>query len=652
MLFKGTDELGTLDIEGERPFIEEIAGLYDELRSVGDDAEARAAIFARIDAATQASAKFAIPNEFDRLYAEMGVSGVNAFTWVDQTVYIATIPSNRLESWATVERERFSDPVFRLFFTELEAVYEEKNISLDSPFRRVLEETMLAMFPSHPYGTQSTIGSVEHLKTPAYGDMEDYFARWYGPNNMAIVLAGDIDAETALPVLERTFGTIPPRPLGTPEPAVIEPMQGREVRTVVAEGETSVAMAWQTVPVGHEDVPALRVMDLLTDNGGTGLLNVRLTAPLKVARASSSPSFYKEAGLWDLSAQAREGQTHEELETLLLGIVEALRAGEFTDEDLASAKLELELREQRGLEEIGARASTMTDAFIEGREWRDVVAQRARVQSVTREDIMRVATRYLGDAYVVVQRAPGEPELPEIQKPNISPIELDRSRKSAFYERILSEPVSDLESVWLEEGTHYARATLTQGPLITARNERNGLFSLNMAFDVTPAASQRLCFGLDLFERSGTGSSTNEQLKKKLASLGVDLSVRCGDYEVDVVLTASTETSSRRWRSWVLVRDGGHLSALVEESKATRLRLREERLTSPDFGLRATLVRAVWSAEQLPHAGDGRGARRLRRGRHRARGAGLPRGDPPDHLLRPPRTRGGAHGPRPQRELP
>ena len=113
MLFKGTGKLATLDIDKERPHLDRIAELYRELRATSA-ADARARILAELDAATQRSAAFAVPNEFVQLYASLGVTGVNAFTSNDQTVYIATVPSNRFAAWARVEAERFIDPQFRL----------------------------------------------------------------------------------------------------------------------------------------------------------------------------------------------------------------------------------------------------------------------------------------------------------------------------------------------------------------------------------------------------------------------------------------------------------------------------------------------------------------------------------------------------------
>ncbi len=583
MLFKGTDELGTTDMAAERPHIEEIERLYMELRAAEDDA-ARQETLTKIDRATQESSKFSIPNELSRLYAQMGIDGLNAYTWLDETVYIADVPSNRLEAWAAVEVERFSDPVFRLFYPELEAVYEEKNISLDSPYRRVNEAMMKSMFPGHPYGTQPTIGLVEHLKTPAYQDMVDYFQDWYGPNNMAIVLAGDIDAETAIPVLEASFGRLPVRKLGTAAPAEVTPMSSRVERVIEAEGETSIVLAWQTVPAKHEDRAALEVLDMLVDNGSSGLLNIALTTTQKVARAGSSPTFVKEAGWWRLSATAKEGQTPEELETLLLGVIDDLKRGSFSDDDLEAVKLADELQFQLELEYPGARVSKMTDAFIQGWDWPDMVASRARLQAVTREDVLRVARQYVGDAYAAVKRIPGSPELPKIEKPTISPVALDPSRKSGFSQRILGMEATPIEPKWLVEGEAFERAEAPSGVLLTAHNERNKLFLVSYRFDVGSWRSPGLCFALDLAQRSGTATKSNESIKKTLSKIGVDISVSCSDHATTVSVSGIDDKMEQglalvqEWLGQVVIEDEA-----LENAKNTKIGIRNDNLESPRF---------------------------------------------------------------------
>ena len=123
MLFKGSDEIGTLDYAKEKEHLDRVEALYEEHFSATDPAE-RAAIYARINAEVQQAAQYAIPGEMDRLYTAMGERSLNAGTSNEFIYYRVVLPANRLPQWARIEADRFREPVFRLFQTELETVYE------------------------------------------------------------------------------------------------------------------------------------------------------------------------------------------------------------------------------------------------------------------------------------------------------------------------------------------------------------------------------------------------------------------------------------------------------------------------------------------------------------------------------------------------
>jgi predicted Zn-dependent peptidase len=526
MVFKGTRELGTLDYKKEKQHIDRIAELYDALRKETDDGK-RKAIFKEIDSETQKTAAYAIPNEMDQLFAALGVLGVNAFTDNDHTVYTVDVPSNKLEQWATLEADRFANAQFRLFWPELESVYEEKNRSLDSPQNRVFEAMQPLLFPGHPYGTQTTIGTVEHLKNPAYRDMEDFYKRWYAPNNMAILLAGDIDAERALPVLEREFKRLRPHPLGPPPPARLGAVSQRTEVTVKAPGEQSLLMAWQTISLSHQDRAAVEVMDLLMDNSVSGLINLELILTQKLPEASSGSILMAEAGAWLMTGTAREGQSLAEVEKLLLGVVAKLKSGTFTQADLDAIVLNEEIDDKEKLESNDARVDRMLESYTGRVPWGDVVKRMDRLRKVTREDVVRVANKYLTDRYVIVKRMRGEFDPPKIDKPAITPIALDTSRESALAKKVKAMPVEPLEPEWLVEGTHYQRVATPAGPLVGSRNKRHDLFTLTYEFQLGSKRKRLLCHALDLLDRSGAKGLPAAELKKKLFAMGTTIHTSC-----------------------------------------------------------------------------------------------------------------------------
>ena len=591
MLFKGTSKLGTLDYAKEKPHLDKIASLYADLRKPG---AARDKILKEIDQETQATAEFAVPNELDQMYAQIGITGLNAYTSNDQTVYVTEVPKNRLAQWAAVEVTRYADPVFRLFWPELEAVYEEKNRSLDSPPRRVDEALARALFPEHGYGWSSTLGEVEHLKSPAYGDMVAFFNRYYTPQNMAILLAGDVD-ESILPVLEKAFGSFQ-RPAGDAmAEGVLTPQKGRSVVTVKVPSNEGVKLGWPLVSATHPDRNALEVMDLLLLINGKGLLQRDLLLTQKVANASSNPTFLREGGYFELSADALAGQKPEELEALLLGLVDKLQRGDFTDADIATAVLTKDITEQNRLESNYGRMAAMEEAFITGEDWSVAAARIDNLRKVTRADVMRVAKQYLTKNFVVVQKVKGQDSPAKITKPGITPVKVDPTRRSPFAKSILEMPVAPIEPVAIKEGADYQRTKLVTGPLISVKNTRNGLFVIHYEFDHGRIDDELVCLALDTMKVSGTSSMTPEQLQRKLQELGLTIDIGCSRDETTITISGldrNAEAGVQILREWITAPSFD--DAILKARVAANLTQRANAIANPQAIVGASNQYARW----------------------------------------------------------
>lgn len=528
MLFKGTHRLGALDAEKEAPHLERLQELY-ESRARTKDPASRARFDKQIDAESVAAAAYAVPNEIGKFYRAIGAEGVNAFTSQERTVFVVSLPANRLEAWAAVEAERFSDPVFRLFPTELEAVYEEKNRSLDNAERAFMEELNRRLYKIHPYGQQTTLGSIEHLKNPSLTRLRQFYRQWYVPNNMAIALAGDFDPAVALRVIERAFGAWTPRSLPAPRTWAL-PRPRREETTVTAfDAEEKVALAWPTAASSSPDADALAVMDMVMDNSTSGLLNLRLNQAQRVKGSGSSLEMLNDAGAWYLWAVPKKDQTLEEAKTLLLEAVETLRRGDFDASDLDAIITNFEIGEKRGLESNDSRAAAMIGSFTSLEPWERTVGRLERLRRVTKDDVVRVARQYLGPDRIVLFRRAGKPALPRIDKPSLSELRIDPARQSAFLKTALAIPAAPLEPHWLAAGRDYQVEPLSGGRLYAARNPYNDLFTLTIRFERGWRHERRLCQALDLLELSGAGPYTAEQFKRKLYALGTSLSYSCGE---------------------------------------------------------------------------------------------------------------------------
>jgi predicted Zn-dependent peptidase len=537
MLFKGTSKLGTLDWAAEKPHLDRIAALYDELFRTKDAAK-REALYKQIDAENQAASAYVAPNEMDTLYDAWGVREVNAQTTNDDTSYFCEIPSNRLESWARMETGRFSDPVFRLFQTELESVYEEKNRGMDNPNWAISEAFQAAMFPEHPYGTQTTIGTVEHLKNPSLTKITEYFRTWYVPNNMVVALAGDLDPRETLAVLERTLGTLEPRPVPPDPSEPIRPPVGVRRVEVKFEAEDQVRIGFLTVAEGHPDHDPLLLADTMLDNEKTGLINVNLTGiAQKVQQANSTHATEAQAGYEFIWGTAKEGQTCEEVEKLLLEQVELLKKGQFSEGDLVAAITSYEVGTKKAIEENQARTRWMTASFVNRSPWAQQVGQIERLRKVTKADVVRVANRYFNGDYVVAYRRRGQPELPKIAKPGFTPVDIKADRHSAAFQELVGSSVRPIEPHFIQAGRDYTSTDLRTGKLIWVRNPMNDLFKLSFVFDIGTDDDERISLAFALMDLGGAGALDPVAYKRRLFETGTEISVGAGRDETTVTVT-------------------------------------------------------------------------------------------------------------------
>lgn len=578
MVFKGTTKLGTLDYAKEKPHLDRIAQLYADLRKPGTD---RAKTLKAIDAETQAAAQYQVPNEFDALYDQMGITGVNAFTANDATVYVQKVPKNRLAQWAKFEATRYADPVWRLFWPELEAVYEEKNRSIDNPAWRIQEAMLKTLFPKHGYGWSSGIGEIEHLKSPAYQDMEAFYARYYTPQNMAIVLAGDVD-ESAIAVLEKEFGSWKKAPGPAADPGSQPAVAGRVVVDVPVPSNEGVVLAWHAVPANHPDRVAFEVLDLLLFDLTGGIIHRDLLLPQKVATAGSDLEVMREAGVFQMTADALDGQKHDELEKLLLAIVGKLQRGEITDKDLATAVLTYEIREQAQIESNDGRVNAMQEAFYNGENWADVVERIDRMRKVTKADIQRIAKQYLTGNYVLLRKIKKQQELPKIEKPGITPVKVDPSRQSAYMKEMLAMKVEPIEPVALKEGVDYERGKLPTGPLVAVKNTRNGLFEASFEFDHGAMDDKLVCLALETLPVSGAGKKSADQISRDLHELGIKVETGCGKDESTIQISGidrNFDAGMKLLKEWLAspAIDDATLKARV----ATSLTERANAITDP-----------------------------------------------------------------------
>ena len=538
LLFKGTDEIGTSDFQREKPLLDRITSLYEMHRAETDSAKRRE-IYQKIDSVSFAASKFAVAVEYDKMLALIGADGTNAFTSSDVTCYINDVPSNHIRQWLRIEAERFRDPVFRLFHTELEVVYEEKNRSMDNDYRKRSEALNAGLWPTHPYGTQTTLGSPEHLKNPSLARVYDYFRTWYVPNNMAVCLSGDFDPDSMIVLVDETLGRLEPREISATDLPVEAPIAEPVVKEVLGPDMESIVLGFRFPGSRTREAELLLVSDWILSNGTAGILDLNLRQKQLVLDPSSGTDIRPDYSAHVFSARPREGQSLEQVRDLLLAQVDSLKAGAFPDWLPGAAVKHLKLNEIRGFEDNWSRAFAFVDAFVEDRKWEEAVEKWGFREKITKKDIVDFANRFYGDNYIAVYKRTGrDPNVIKIQKPPITPVELNRDVQSGFLKSIEDMKSPDIQPVFIDFQKDLDRFTVKKDiPVLYKRNFENEVFSINFLADMGQNHDRRLATDMSYLTYLGTSKYTAEQFKQEMFKLGCSFSAWSSEDETVVSLS-------------------------------------------------------------------------------------------------------------------
>ena len=543
LMFKGTTQFGTTDPEAEAPLLDEIEQRYEEYRTITDEATRRQK-YHEIDSVSQVAAQYFIPNEYDKLMAAIGSEGSNAFTSNDVTCYIEDIPANEIENWAKIQADRFQNMVIRGFHTELEAVYEEYNISLSNDGNKQYEALLAKLFPKHPYGTQTTIGTQQHLKNPSITNIKNYFAKWYVPNNVAICMAGDFDPDKTLAILKKYFGDWKPgEDINQPTFPELEPLTSPVDTTVIGQEAENIWLGWRSEKASSLQNDTLELVSAVLSNGRAGLIDLDLNQEMKVMEAWAGAEPMLDHGFFLMGATPKEGQSLNEVKALLLEEIEKLKRGEFDDDLLVSALNNAKLNELRSLDHNQARVSKMLDAFINGIEWQQQVGHMDRLAGITKQQLVDFAGRFFTDGYVTVYKRQGEDTTQKkIDKPAITPIPTNRDLVSQFVTDIQQAKVDPIEPQFLDFKKDLSFFDTKNGlPVIYKQNTENGLFDLQFRYEFGQEDDNRYDVAASYIDYLGTDKLSATQVKQQFYKLACNYAISVNGDAITIGLSGLGE---------------------------------------------------------------------------------------------------------------
>ncbi|MDR6922327.1 insulinase family protein [Chryseobacterium sp. 2987] len=542
MLFKGTDKFGSKDWAKEKPLLDQIDALYEKYNKTTDEAK-RKEIYKEIDKVSGEAAKYAIANEYDKMMTGMGAEGTNAFTSFEQTVYTEDIPANVIDKFLAVQSERFRQPVLRLFHTELEAVYEEKNRTLDDDGDKVFDMMFANLFPNNNYGKQTTIGTIEHLKNPSLKAIRDYFNNYYVPNNMGVIMSGDFNPDEVIAKIDKAFSFMKTKAIPEYKIGQEKPITSPIVKEVVGPNPENVMLGFRFPGATTKDARLLNLVGNMLTNGQAGLIDLDLVKKQKLLSAFASAYALKDYSVLLIQGRPTEGQSLDEVKALLLQEIDKLRKGEFSDDLIQSIVNNEKKNIIQKDEKYSSRAGILMDEFTSGIDHKVSLEYVDEISKLTKKDIMDFASKYLqNNNYVAVYKKKGEDKsIVKVDKPTITPVTVNREDQSPFLKKIDEMPENAISPIWLNYDKDIAKNKLGNVDVLSVKNTDNALFRMYYHFDSGKWNNKILPLAAEYLQYLGTKNKSSEEISKEFYKLASSFNVIAGNEETYVSLEGLNE---------------------------------------------------------------------------------------------------------------
>jgi predicted Zn-dependent peptidase len=530
LLFKGTDKFGTADWAKEKPLLDKIDALYEKYNKTTDPAQ-RKEIYKEIDKTSGEASNFSIANEYDKMIAGIGGNSSNAHTWYEETVYNEDFPSNSVDKFLALQGERFRKPIFRIFHTELEAVYEEKNRGLDSDPNKLDEAMMELLFPTHNYGQQTTIGTIEHLKNPSLVEIRNYYNKYYVPNNMAAIFTGDFNPDEMIKKIEKTFSYMVAKPVTLYNPAPEKSLTKIQQVDVYGPAAEMVEIYYRGYPENSAQSVMLNIIEKILLNGKAGLIDINLNKQQKTLRAGANYQQMKDYGVFSLSTQPRAGQTLEEASKLLLEQIDLLKKGQFDEGLLKAIVANRKLSFLQAFDSNNNRAESLSTSFVlnRGTKWDKDLDEVDASSKITKAQLVAFANTFFKDNYVIGFKHKGvDKNTIKVEKPAITPINANGNLTSPFVKSIIDAPVKPIAPKFLDYKKDIVFGKVGLAEVLTTKNNENSIFRMSYRVNIGSNNYKLLPYASTYLTFLGTDKYSAEELSKAFYDIACNYSVNVG----------------------------------------------------------------------------------------------------------------------------
>jgi len=540
LLFKGTDKLGVLNYAKEKPLLDDIEAQFEIYRKTKDSLKRRK-IYSKIDSLSYQASTYAQSSEFSDMMVKMGAFFVNAFTNVNRTGYINKIPSNQLEKWIRLEAERFRNPQFRTFHTELEAVYEEMNIFQDNAYSMTQLELFKTLFPLGYGGYKHPIGEIDHLKNPSITEIKQFYRDYYVPNNMAIILVGDFDPAQALDLIASTFGKMKSGKVPKINKPKNQKLRSSIERSITTSGPNLVYIGYEFDGYGSEEAIMMEFIEMLMFNGNAGLLDLHINNKQKTKHISTYPIFYQDYSAHIIYAEPKEGQSLTDARDLILEQFDRLKKGDFPDWLVEATRNELSKRYMQSTSTARGKTDLLMDAFINEIPLKDNFQIIHRFNGITKASIIAFAKKYYSDNYALVYHKKGT-NINKIEKPTITGLSKNANQQSDFRKQLERTPASyEIDYQALDFEKDISSVDLAgRAKLYHVKNVDNRLFSMRVVLNI-PQSNKFSPLLKNYLEKAATQYKTRDKIDEQLFKLGSQLSLYSDLYSLTIAVSGLSE---------------------------------------------------------------------------------------------------------------
>ncbi len=553
MLFKGTQRIGALDWEAEKPMYDSIIALYDQY-SEATDPKVREQLATQINEVSMREAKVSSTEDFFNMLDLIGAEGVNAYTSYDLTAYHNSFPAAEMYRWLTIFSDRLINPVFRTFQAELENVFEEYNMYANEPSSQVQNQLFADIYKGCPY-EREVIGLPEHLKNPRLSKLIEFYNTWYVPNNMALIIVGDFDTEITKPMIEETFSRLQPKELPARPSYPEVSFAGNPTKHYNLGYNPMVTWIYQGVKEGDEDQDVLDFVCALLNNGQTGLLDkvntkgdVQFCGIYNDARRNTGRLIIEAVPYYDANQQMYE--TDAQTKAIIMKEVDKIKSGNIPDDLIANVKRLYAQGEKISNENPSAKMNALVDAFTYGKPTDDIFTANEKIQALTKEEIARVAKKYFDAPYMTISfdENTKTPKAKTLPKPNIKPLDPVKNAKTEYAEKFQQLPKGELKQTFNDFNDVQVSSIGENVKLHYTKNNKNDIFSLSLRFGVGAHEMPLLPFATSLLQDAGimgSPATKGEDFKVQVAELGGSVSYGCSDSYFTISISGEDENFSK-----------------------------------------------------------------------------------------------------------